>query len=109
RRLVVLAKGLLKWVDDEYWLAFDGQRWSEREGSFRARSMAHQVAQHIHDEVAALAALIGNPQSPDAEGLQKRFGAWCTPEIALDRLKSMSGHAIKSGNANQTDAMLKQA
>lgn len=109
RRLVVLAKGLLKWVDDEYWLAFDGQRWSEREGSFRARSAAHQVAQHVHDEVAALAQLIGDPKNPDGDALKRRFGEWCSPEIALDRLKSLSAHAIKSGNANQTDAMLKQA
>lgn len=109
RRLVVLAKGLLKWVDDEFWVAFDGQRWSEREGSFRARSAAHQVAQHVHDEVSALADLIGDPKSPDADALVRRFGQWCSPEIALDRLKSLSGHAIKSGNANQTDAMLKQA
>lgn len=109
RRLVVLAKGLLKWIDDEFWIAFDGQRWNEREGSFRARSMAHEVAQHIHLEVRALAELIGEPGRPDAEALAKRFGEWCTPALALDRLKALSVHAIKSGNANQTDAMLKQA
>jgi putative DNA primase/helicase len=109
RRLVVLAKGRLKWVDDEYWVAFDGQRWSEREGTFYARSKAHEVAQHIHLEVRALAELIGDPQKPDAEALASRFGDWCTPALALDRLKALSAHAIKSGNANQTDAMLKQA
>lgn len=109
RRLEVLAKGLIKWVDDKYWVAFDGRRWSEREGAFRARALAHQVAQHIHDEVAALGALIGDPKSPDGKALADRFGAWCTPERALDRLKALSAHANKSGNANQTDAMLKQA
>lgn len=109
RRMVVLAGGELKWVDDKFWVAWDGQRWNEREGSFRARAVAHLVAQHVHDEVAALAELIGDPKAPNTEALRKRFGEWCTPQIATDRLKVLSGHAIKSGNANQTDAMLKQA
>ncbi|WP_408585936.1 phage/plasmid primase, P4 family [Novosphingobium sp.] len=109
RRLVVLSKGLLRWVDDEFWVAFDGQRWSAREGSYRARQLAHEVSLHIHDEVAALGAVIGDPKNPDGQALVEKFGDWCTSERALDRLKLLSGHAIKSGNANQTDAMLKQA
>ena len=108
-RLEVLAKGLLKWVDNRAWVAFDGKRWSEREGEFRARELAKDVAIHIHDEVTALADLIGDSKSPDANALRERYGEWCTPERALDRLKLLSGHAIKSGNANATDAMLKQA
>ncbi|NKI99602.1 phage/plasmid primase, P4 family [Novosphingobium sp. SG707] len=109
RRLVKLSGGLIRWVDDKYWLAFDGKRWSEREGQFRARALAHEVAQHVHDEVAALSELIGDPKRPDGEALVKRYGEWCTTERALDRLKLLSGHAIKSGNANQTNAMLTQA
>lgn len=110
RRLAVLAKGLLKWVDDRHWAAFDGRRWSEREGGFRARMLAHQVAQHIHDEAAALGALIGDPKNPDVAALNKRFkDGWCTPQLALDRLTMLHRHAIKSGNAAQTAAMLTQA
>lgn len=108
-RLVVLSKGLLKWVDDKFWIAFDGQRWSEREGERRARELAIEVANHIHDEVSALAELIGDPKSPDGAALAERFGPWCTPERALDRLALLSKFAIKSGNANETDGMLKQA
>lgn len=109
RRLVVLSKGLLKWVDDAFWVAFDGQRWSEREGAYRARQLAHDVSLHIRDELAALGALVGDPKSPNGEALIERYGDWCTPERALDRIKLLAGHSIKSGNANQTDAMLKQA
>ncbi|MEO5586078.1 MAG: phage/plasmid primase, P4 family [Novosphingobium sp.] len=109
RRLVELSRGLLKWVDDKFWVAFDGQRWSEREGGYRARALAHEVAQHIHDEAAALGALVGDPKSPNAQGLIERFGDWCSPQLATDRLTMLHKHAIKSGNAAQTAAMLTQA
>ncbi len=71
--LVVLAGGLLKWVDDTSWLAFDNRRWSEREGQFRARALAHRVAQHIHEEVAALRELIGDPKVHNVRGLEERL------------------------------------
>ena len=109
RRLVALARGLLKWVDDKAWVAFDTQRWSEREGNYRARALAHQVAQHINAEVAALADLVGDPDRPEREALARRFGDWCTPERAIDRLEALRKWAVRSGNATQTDAMLKQA
>jgi putative DNA primase/helicase len=109
RRLVALAGGLLKWVDDEFWAAFDGQRWSEREGAFRARALGHEVAQHINGEVTALADLIGDPEQPDREALRQRYGAWCSPDMAVARLESLRKWAVRSGNATQTDAMLKQA
>jgi putative DNA primase/helicase len=109
RRLEVLAKGLLKWVDDKFWVAFDGQRWSEREGSYRARAVAHEVAGHIHDEAAALGELIGSVEKPNEAALKRRYGEWCTGDRAMDRLKALHGHAVKSGNAAQTAAMLMQA
>lgn len=109
RRLVALAGGLLKWVDDEFWVAFDERRWSEREGAFRARALGHEVAQHINAEVAALADLIGDPESPDREALRQRYGDWCSPDMAVARLESLRKWAVRSGNATQTDAMLKQA
>lgn len=109
RRLEVLSRGLLKWVDDQYWVAFDGQRWSQREGNFRARAVAHEVAQHIHDEAFALAELIGDQKNPDGKALADRFGEWCTTDRAIDRLTMLHKWAMKSGNAPQTAAMLMQA
>jgi putative DNA primase/helicase len=108
RRLVELSRGLLKWVDDKFWVAFDGKRWSEREGGYRARALAHEVAQHIHDEAAALGELIGDPKSPNEKALRDKWD-WCSPQLALDRLTMLHKHAIRSGNAAQTAAMLTQA
>lgn len=109
RRLVALSRGLLKWVDDRYWVAFDGQRWSEREGGYRARALAHEVAQHCNDEAVALGELVGDPDRPNVNALSERFGAWCSADRATDRLTLLRRHAIKSGNAAQTAAMLTQA
>lgn len=109
RRIEVLAGGLLKWVDDEFWSAFDGQRWSQREGDYRARALAIDVARHITDEAAALGELIGDPKTPDVKALQDRYGDWCTPDWALERMKALRSHAVRSGNAAQTSAMLAQA
>jgi putative DNA primase/helicase len=109
RRLVELSRGLLKWVDDKYWVAFDGQRWSEREGGYRARAVAHEVAMHIHDEAAALGKLMGSIEKPNEAALNERFGEWCTAGRAQERLIALHKHAVKSGNAPQTAAMLTQA
>lgn len=109
RRLEALSKGLLRWVDDETWLAFDGQRWSKREGPHRARALAHEVAQHLHEEAFALGELIGDPKAPNADALRERFGDFMTPARALDRLTQLHKHAIRSGNANATTNMLMQA
>lgn len=109
RRFETLSRGLIKWVDDRFWVAFDDKRWSEREGDYRARSLAQEVAQHIHEEAIALGALIGDPKNPDVKALAERFGDWCTPERAMERLTMLHRHAVKSGNATQTSAMLTQA
>lgn len=109
RRLEALAGGMLKWVDDKFWVAFDGKRWSEREGGYRARALAHEVAQHLNEEALSLGQLVGDPERPNAQKLADRFGDWCIPERALDRLQLLRRWAIKSGNAAQTSAMLIQA
>lgn len=108
RRLEALARGLLKWVDDQYWAAFDGKRWSEREGAHRARALAHQVALHIHEEVAALGELIGSVEKPNEQAIRERW-EWCSAERAVDRLERLGKWAVTSGNATQTANMLKQA
>ncbi|RDV06414.1 DNA primase [Sphingorhabdus pulchriflava] len=108
RRAQDLAKGLLKWVDDKYWSAFDTKRWSKREGAYRARALAHQVAKHIHLEAAELGKLIGDLKKPDEAALHERFGEWCSGEMAVARLDMLHKWAMKSGNAAQTNAMLTQ-
>lgn len=106
RRLVALARGLLKWVDDKAWVAYDGQRWSEREGTFRARMLAHQVAQHLNEEVAAIAGLLDEGGLP---AVTRRF-PWLTDDDKLGEfIKALRAWSVKSGNAAQTAAMLVQA
>lgn len=109
QRFLSLSRGLVKWVDDAYWIAFDGKRWSEREGHYRARMVAHEVAGHIHDEVAALGDLIGNPKQPDERALKDRFGDWCSGDRAVERLTALSKWAVQSGEARRTAGMLTQA
>lgn len=109
RRLAALAAGLLKWVDDEYWLAFDGRRWSRREGEFEARATAHRVAQHLHDEASALGQLIGDPSHPDHGAIKDKWDGRIDAEMAIDRLAALHRHAVKSGDSGKTDGMLKQA
>ena len=67
------------------------------------------MAQHINAEVAALADLIGDPERPERGALAKRYGEWCTPERAIDRLESLRKWAVRSGNATQTASLLTQA
>jgi len=109
QRLEALAGGLLKWVDDKAWVAFDGKRWSDREGNWRAQMLAHEVARHIHLEAAALGELVGDPDKPNAQALAEKFGDWCTPERATDKLIALHKWAVKSGEAAKTVAMLTQA
>ena len=109
RRLSALSGGLLKWVDDAYWIAFDDRRWSRREGDFRARSLAHRVAQHLHDEAAALGEIVGNPNEPDRAAIKAQWDGKIPVEIAVERLSALHKHAVKTGDANRTTNMLKQA
>lgn len=103
-RLVRLAKGLLLWVEEMGWLAFDGKRWSTRDGELRASQLAHDVARHIDKEAAALAEI-----AEDGAALQAQFGTWATPALADERVTALRKHAIASGDASRTAAMLKQA
>ncbi len=103
-RLVRLARGLLLWVQDLGWVAYDKQRWSARDGERRAAQLAHDVARHIDREAAALDAI-----ASDADKLEAALG-WPVPtEIAAERVVALRKHAIKSGDASRTAAMLTQA
>lgn len=100
KRLADLARGLLKWVDDRYWVAFDGQRWSEREGGYRARALAQDVARHIPVEAEALTEALEAMEPALRAKAEERY---------LKRIEDLYKHAIRSGNAAQTANMLAQA
>jgi putative DNA primase/helicase len=105
KRLVAISAGKLLWIEDVQAFGFyDGRRWSMERGAIEAQRMAHRVVEHIDAEAEALGTL-----ADDARMLKERVGAWCTPEIAQERVKTLRGHAVRSGSANMTAGMLKQA
>lgn len=105
KRVAAIAAGKLLWVEDaQVWAHYDGRRWSIERGAIEAQRVAHRVVEHIDREAVALGELADNPIV-----LQERVGAWCTPEIAQERVKTLRGHAVKSGSASMTSGMLRQA
>lgn len=105
KRLVAISMGRLLWVEDVQMFAhYDGRRWSLERGAIEAQRMAHSVVEHIDLEAEALGEI-----AQDALKLEKRFGAWCVPEIAQERVKTLRTHAVRSGSASMTAGMLKQA
>lgn len=103
-RLKRLAKGLLLWVEDMGWAAYDGKRWSTRDGDRRATELAHAVARHVDREAAALNAL-----ADDEDKLEAAFGWKVSREMAEDQVKRLRAWSVKSGDASRTSAMLVQA
>lgn len=104
-RLQRLSRGLLLWVDDlGTWASFDGKRWSTREGSRAAQLLAFDVVDHIDKERRALEAIADDPSK-----LEAAFNFPVSVEIARERLVAMRKHAVKSGDAARTTAMLTQA
>jgi putative DNA primase/helicase len=105
RRLVELAGGKLKWVEDlQAWAHYDGTRWSVERGNIEAQLLAQAVIRHIDLELRELSAVRDNE-----ELLKKLFGAGYTSELAKGRINELRGHAVKSGSAGMTSGMLKQA
>jgi len=103
-RLVRLAKGLLLWVDNVGWISYDTKRWSTRDGDRRANQLAHEVARHIDREASALNSIADKP-----DALESALGWPVSPETAAERVTALHKHAIKSGDASRTAAMLAQA
>jgi putative DNA primase/helicase len=101
-RLVERAGGKLMYVENMGWVAYDGTRWTPEDGMRLASLKAHEVARGMREEVAALGAV------PD-EQLKTIFGEWCTVERRQNRVVELHKHAVGSGNANKTTAMLSQA
>lgn len=97
-RLVARAQGRLVHVREWGWLAYDGARWNAEDGSRLAHLKAHEVARGIRDEIDALAELD-----------DKALPEWCTPDMRAERVINLRKHAVSSGNASKTTAMLAQA
>lgn len=93
RRIFDLALGRLLWCDD-HWRAYDGKRWSGKDGARIAKQLAHDMARHIPIEAAALDAAKEKPGA-DIEAIEER-------QVALYK------HAVTSGNLNKTTAALGQ-
>jgi putative DNA primase/helicase len=97
RRLRDLAGGKLLWVDD-HWQGYDGRRWSREDGKRLAHLTAHEVALHVSAEAAAILAEIESGRV-----VKDQVGRW------EERATALFKHAVMSGNANKTAAMLMQA
>jgi putative DNA primase/helicase len=104
QRLVRLAKGLLLWVEEIGWVAYDAKRWSARDGERRASQIAHEVAYHIDKEAKALDAI-----AKDEKALVEAYGFPIPSDVAQERVTALRKHAVKSGDASRTAAMLVQA
>lgn len=106
-RLKSRSGGLLLYIRDRGWIAWDGKRWSFDDGERRANQLAHDVARMIRDEVAALGDQIRKGRLP--KSMVEAVGADRAEEMAKDKLVGLHKWAIKSGNAAQTRGMLAQA
>lgn len=105
KRVVIVAQGRLLWIEDlQAWAWYDGRRWSLERGAMEAQKIAHAVIEHIDREAEALGEIAENGRL-----LKEQVGEWCTTDIALDRVKTLRGHAVRSGSAGMTAGMLKQA
>lgn len=107
-RLVKIARGNLAWVEGIGWLAYDGRRWTSHDGERRARQFAHEVARHIDLEAEALDAI---EDSGDAlrEVLGIEMGDEAIRKLREERVIALRKHAVASGDASRTNAMLVQA
>lgn len=97
-RLVARAQGRLVHVREWGWVAFDDRRWNADDGERLAHLKAHEVARGIRDEIEALAEL-DDKDLPD----------WCSSDMRAERVINLRKHAVASGNASKTTAMLAQA
>ena len=100
-RLRDRAGGKLLFVEDR-WLAYDGQRWSGEDGKRLAHRKAHEVARGIVAEAQALQAetkALIDKHEIDRDEMDRR----------TEKCAALYKHAVMSGNANKTAAMLAQA
>lgn len=98
KRLQALAGDRLLFVPQWGWVAYDSRCWSTEQGEHLANLAAHDVAEHLREEVRALAEI------PD-----DKLPEWCSPDMRDDRLMMLRKFAVKSGDASRTAAMLVQA
>ncbi|WP_230769519.1 DNA primase family protein [Sphingomonas sp. Leaf4] len=98
-RFVARAGGLLVHVRGLEWVAYDQSRWSAEDGGRLAQLKAMEVARGMRDEIEALALLTESRTLP----------SWLTAEMLEERITSLRKHAVTSGNAPKTKAMMDQA
>jgi putative DNA primase/helicase len=116
-RLIALAQGKLKWVDDlQLWAWYDGRRFDVERGAIEAQRLAHAVIGHIRIEAEAVEGLTreADDEKPEefdrrVERLRRIFGEDDPAKKAKSLAGSLRGHAVKSGSAGMTGGMLRQA
>lgn len=96
-RLAARAGGRLVHVAKWGWLAYDGCRWSAEDGQRLANLAAIEVSRGMIDEIEALEERKADPP----EGM--------TADDLGERIKLLRQHAVTSGNAPKTKALLEQA
>ena len=105
KRLVAIAGGQLLWIEDaDTWAHYDGRRWSIERGAIEAQRLAHRVIEHIDDSAEALGALAEEPTR-----LKDQLGPGFPVELVQKRIETLRGWAVRSGSANATAGMLRQA
>lgn len=100
RRLIARARDRLLHAPALGWLAWNGRYWDRDHGDMLAHRLAHETAVHIRTEAEALLA--------HADALAAK-GKGQAATAARERADSLYGHAVQSGNAARTAAMLTQA
>ncbi|WP_127078400.1 DNA primase family protein [Rhodomicrobium lacus] len=82
RRMLARFGSDIAYTDERGWLAWDGTRWSDRDGAAVARRYAHKTSDALWDEVQ---------------------------HVVGDRKKSFRKHAVRSGNSGGIASMLTEA
>lgn len=106
RRFAELSGGRLLFCGDigrsGCWLYFDGARWSATDGEARARSVALAVVDALQDEAKAL-------RDAAPEELAAVYGRQYKDDAIAERRLQLFAWAMKSGNADRSAGMVKQA
>lgn len=102
RRLIARYRDRLLYEPAIGWLGWNGRFWDRDAGETLAHHAAHETAQAVRDEAAAMKRHIAEKM---AEGKLSQDDA----QALAEREKKLYGWAVVSGNAGKTAAMLSQA
>lgn len=120
RRLMARHGLDLSWVEEWGWGAWDGHRWRFDDGDARAQIKAHETAEAIFDEAAAMSDFEEpEPQKPEGErkgASGEALAAWLKWERWDKRRKrhwasvaDVRDFALASGNRGRAESMLATA